>query len=149
MPSVNVSEWTNVKIDDARLARIRAEIEAALREAGFKGEFKRVSTRNLLKGEVAAPADAFRAGNVAPEGDEDVALAKAWAEAIAAGRGSLDDIKAWPDLHKRVATMLTRKAAPPAPPAAKAPPAPPAPAGKIGAEHGVTVTRRGKRAAAA
>ena len=79
--------------------------------------------------------------------DEDVALAKAWAEAIAAGRGKLDDLADWPHIQKMTMTLLRRHKAPPTPPTA--PPAPPAPAGKIGAEHGVTVTRRGKRVAAA
>lgn len=145
-----VSDWQIVTLSANDVATIRAVVERAFKAAGGRGELpKATSMRNVLKGEVSVDAAAFQIGNV--KDDADVALAKAWAEAIADGRGHLPDIAAWPMLHKMVSTLLIQSAAPapkapPAPPAPKAPPAP-LPAAKVGAAHGVTITRKGKRAA--
>ena len=74
--------------------------------------------------------------------NEDVALAKAWAEAIMGGRNKLDELAQWPGLQKMVATMLRPAAPAPAP----KPAMPPAPSPRIDASHGVTVVRK-RRAA--
>lgn len=142
-----VTGWVDVDLKAAEVAAIRAVIEGAFKRAGGRGQLpKATSLRNALKGRVAFDEGAFKAGNAAPEGSaEDVALAKAWAEAIAEGRGHMTDIAAWPMLHKMVSAMLVRSA-PVAAPAA--PPAPPkAPASKVGAAHGVTVLRKARRVA--
>jgi hypothetical protein len=138
----HVEAWREVTMTEADHAAIKAIVERVFKAAGGKGELpKATSMRNALKGVISFDESAFKAGNVVAD-DADATLAKQWAEAIAAGRGSLDDLADWPMLHKMAKALLARKA-PPAPPVAKAPPAPPA---KLGAEHGVTVTRR-KRAA--
>ena len=164
----DVKDWAEFAIETKDVAAIRAIIERAFKAAGGRGELpKALSVRNVLKGSVSCDARAFEAGNVADD-DADVANAKAWAEAIAEGRGALADLAEWPGLQKMVATMLRpvkaapAPKAPPAPPApkAKAPPAPapvapkaktaPGPysvAARIGAEHGTTIIRKGKRAA--
>jgi hypothetical protein len=149
----DVQDWAEFEIEARDVATIRAIIEKAFKAAGGRGELpKALSVRNVLKGSVSCDARAFKAGNV--EDDGDVALAKAWAEAIAEGRGALEDLADWPGLQKMVATMLRPVKAAPAP---KAPPAPPAPkakapapapkAGRLSAAHGVEVIRKGRRAA--
>ena len=149
----DVQDWQDFEIEARDVATIRAIIEKAFKAAGGRGELpKALSVRNVLKGSVSCDARAFEAGNV--EDDGDVALAKAWAEAIAEGRGALADLAEWPALQKMVATMLRPVKAAPAP---KAPPAPPAPkakapapapkAGRLSAAHGVEVIRKGRRAA--
>ena len=159
-----VKDWAEFAIEAKDVATIRGIIEKAFKAAGGRGELpKALSVRNVLKGSVSCDARAFEAGNVADD-DADVANAKAWAEAIAEGRGALDDLAEWPGLHKMVATMLRPVKAAPAP---KAPPAPPAPkvkaapvapkaktapgaysvAARLGAAHGVEVIRKGRRAA--
>lgn len=140
-----VTGWVDVDLEVAEVAAIRAVIEGAFKRAGGRGQLpKATSLRNALKGRVAFDEGAFKAGNAAPEGSaEDVALAKAWAEAIADGRGALADLAQWPALQKMVATMLQRPSKAPAP----RPAMPPAPAGKVGAAHGVTVLRKARRVA--
>jgi hypothetical protein len=159
-----VKDWAEFAIEAKDVATIRAIIERAFKAAGGRGELpKALSVRNVLKGSVSCDARAFEAGNV-DDGDADVANAKAWAEAIAEGRGALEDLADWPGLQKMVATMLRPVKAAPAP---KAPPAPPAPkakaapvapkaktapgaysvAARLSAAHGVEVIRKGKRAA--
>lgn len=140
-----VSGWVDVDLEAAEVAAIRAVIEGAFKRAGGRGALpKATSLRNALKGRVAFDEGAFKAGNAAPEGSaEDVALAKAWAEAIADGRGALADLADWPGLQKMVATLLQRPAKAPAP----RPAMPPAPAAKVGAAHGVTVLRKARRVA--
>lgn len=155
----DVQDWQDFEIEARDVATIRAIIEKAFKAAGGRGELpKALSVRNVLKGSVSCDARAFKAGNA--EDDGDVALAKAWAEAIAEGRGALADLAEWPGLQKMVATMLRpvkaaprAPAAPPAPPAPKAKAAPaPAPvaapkARRLGAEHGVGFIQRKPRAA--
>jgi len=140
----HVEAWREVTMAEADHAAIKAIVERVFKAAGGKGELpKATSMRNALKGVISFDESAFKAGNVVAD-DEDATLAKQWAEAIAAGRGSLDDLADWPMLHKMTKALLQRKA--PAPPTAKAPPAPPAKAGKLGAEHGVTAVRKARAA---
>lgn len=129
----NVADWAEFDLAPAEVASILATVQSAFKRAGGRGELpKATSMRNALKGKVSCDAAAFGAGNVTAE-DGDVALAKDWAEAIVGGRGTLDQLKDWPALHKMVATMLKPTA----------PPAPPAPASKrIEGAHGVTVARK-------
>lgn len=139
-----VSEWQIFTLTEGDVATIRALVERRFREAGGRGELpKATSMRNVLKGEVSTDAAAFRAGNVAAPDDEAAKVAKAWAEAIAAGHAKLADLDAWPLVQKMAAAMLK-----PALPALPSLPALPAlPAAKVGAAHGVTITRKGRRAA--
>jgi hypothetical protein len=140
----HVAEWAEFDLTTAEIDSIRATIQAAFKRAGGRGEMpKAVSLRNAMKGKVSCDAAAFQAGNAAgPDASEDVALAKAWAEAIADGRNKLDELAQWPGLQKMVATMLKPVAPLPAP----APKPMPAPSPRIDASHGVTVVRRRKAA---
>jgi hypothetical protein len=74
--------------------------------------------------------------------DDNVMLAKKWAESIAKGQGSLEDLKDHKAFQKMVATLLKRSSAPPPPPAA-IPPAP-IPAPKMKGSH--SVAKPGKAA---
>ena len=125
----NISDWQDVALSEKALKAIRAIMESEFKAAGGRGELPRiVATKNILKGTFAVDARCFEAGNEAAPNDEMVTLAKAWAEAIAAGHNALADLAAWPDVQKMVATML--KPALPAMPAKPALPAmPKAPAG--------------------
>ncbi len=137
----HVAEWAEFDLTTAEIDSIRATIQAAFKRAGGRGEMpKAVSLRNALKGKVSCDAEAFQAQNVAADAGEEVALAKAWAEAIAEGRNKLDELAAWPGLQKMVATMLKPTAPAPAPKPM------PAPTPRIDASHGVTVVRK-RRAA--
>jgi hypothetical protein len=139
-----VSEWQIVSLSANDVATIRAVVERAFKAAGGRGELpKATSMRNVLKGEVSVDATAFRAGNFEAPNDEAATVAKAWAEAIAAGHAKLADLDAWPQVQKMAAAMLK-----PTLPAMPSLPALPAmPAAKVGAAHGVTIVRKGKRAA--
>lgn len=140
----HVAEWAEFDLTTAEIDSIRATIQSAFRRAGGRGEMpKAVSLRNALKGKVSCDAASFQAGNATgPDASEDVALAKAWASAIADGRHQIGELEAWPALQKMVATMLRPAAPAPAP----KPTAPPMPAPKIGASHGVTIVRKATRA---
>jgi len=153
---------------DAVKDAIETLLDMAWEAAGGRGE--RPAGRGVLWSNHRGASISFEArdvdqvGNVPEADDADAKLARAWAEAIAEGRGALADLADWPGLQKMVATMLRPVKAAPAP---KAPPAPPAPAPKakapapkaapapapfsvaarLGAAHGVTITRKGKRAA--
>lgn len=138
----HVAEWVEFELTAAEIDAIRATVQGAFKRAGGKGEMpKAVSLRNALKGKVSCDAAAFQAGNAAgPDASEDVALAKAWAGAIADGRHKIDELAAWPGLQKMVATMLRPVAPAPAP-------APmPMPSPRLDASHGVTVVRKRKAA---
>lgn len=139
----HVAEWAEFDLSPAETDAIRATIQGAFKRAGGRGEMpKAVSLRNALKGKVSCDAAAFQAQNVAADAGEDVALAKAWAEAIMGGRNKLDELAQWPGLQKMVAAMLRPTAPAPAP----KPAMPPAPSPRIDASHGVTVVRK-RRAA--
>lgn len=132
----HVADWTVVTLSDNDVATIRAVVERAFKAAGGRGELpKATSMRNVLKGEVSIDAAAFRAGNAAPD-DEATKVAKAWAEAIAAGHAALTDLDAWPMVQKMAAAML--KPALPALPSKPALPALP----KAPAAHSVKPVKR-------
>lgn len=115
------TNWIEVALTAEEVKAIRAVITAAFKRAGGRGELPTATTlKEALKGRVKFGESAFQAGNVTPD-DETAQLAKAWAEAIADGRGSLDDIAAWPSLHKMAAAMLRKAAPAPAPKAAPMP----------------------------
>ena len=146
-----------VTVAGAPIADVIAKLlDAAWKEAGGRGE--RPTGRGVLWSNHRGASISFEAkevdqvGNVPEADDGDVTIAKAWAAAIAEGRGKLADLAAWPHIQKMVATMLkpAKPSAPPMPAAPPAPPAPPAPvakAGRLGAAHGVTITRKGRAAA--
>ena len=103
----HVAEWQVVTLSDKDVAAIRAIVQSAFKAAGGRGELpKAVSMRNVLKGEVSIDAAAFRAGNEAAPDDEAAKVAKAWADAIAAGHAALSDLDAWPMVQKMAAAML-------------------------------------------
>ena len=132
----HVAEWQVVSLSDKDVAAIRSIVERAFKEAGGRGELpKAVSMRSVLKGEVSIDAAAFRAGNAAQD-DEAAKVAKAWAEAIAAGHAALADLDAWPMVQKMAAAML--KPALPALPSKPALPALP----KAPATHSVKPVKR-------
>jgi hypothetical protein len=137
----HVAEWAEFDLTPAEIDSIRATIQAAFRRAGGRGEIpKAVSMRNAMKGKISCDAAAFQAGNaVGPDASEDVALAKAWAQAIADGRHKIDELAAWPALQKMVATMLR-----PAAPMPAAPPMP-MPSARLDGSHGVTIARKATR----
>jgi len=165
-----IEAWHNITLTEKEVAAVRAIIEGAFKAAGGRGDMGPISTGKILKGELGFDAARFAAGNV--EDDSEVANAEAWALAILSGAGTLDELAAWPGMQKMVARMIAASKAAPAP---KAPPAPPAPkakappapvvkaapvapkakaapgpysvAARLGASHGVTITRKGKRAA--
>jgi len=140
----SIAGWNNVELTEKEISAVRAIIEGAFKRAGGRGETGPVATKNILKGELGFDAARFTAGNVAAD-DETAKVAKAWAEAIAAGHAKLADLDAWPQVQKMAATML--KPALPALPSLPALPALPAmPAAKVGAAHGVTIVRK-RRAA--
>ena len=135
---------------------IETLLDQAWEAAGGRGE--RPTGRGVLFSNHRGASISFEArevdqvGNVPEADDADAKLARAWAVAIAEGRGKLADLAAWPHIQKMVATMLkpAKPSAPPMPAAPPAPPAPPAPvakAGRLGAAHGVTITRKGRAAA--
>ena len=133
----HVAEWVSVKLSEKALATIRAVIQAEFKAAGGRGELpKATSMRNALKGEVSFDARSFEAGNTVHMDDETVKVAKAWAEAIAAGHASLAGLDEWPAVQKMVATML--KPALPALPKVPALPALP----KAPAAHSVKPVKR-------
>lgn len=138
----HVAEWAEFDLTTAEIDSIRATIQSAFGRAGGRGEMPRaVSLRNALKGKVSCDAAAFQAGNAAgPDASEDVALAKAWAAAIAEGRHKIDELSAWPALQKMVATMLR-----PAAPMPATPPMP-MPSARLDGSHGVTIMRKATRA---
>jgi hypothetical protein len=141
-----VSEWQAFTLSDNDVATIRAVVERAFKAAGGRGELpKATSMRNVLKGEVSTDAAAFRAGNEAAPDDEAAKVAKAWAEAIAAGHAALSDLDAWPMVQKMAAAML-KPALPALPKLPSLPALPKAPAAKVGAAHGVVITRKGRAA---
>jgi hypothetical protein len=138
-----VADWQVVQLSANDVATIRAVVERAFKAAGGRGELpKATSMRNVLKGEVSIDAAAFRAGNAAAPDDEAAKVAKAWAEAIAAGHAKLADLDAWPMVQKMAAAMLK----PSLPAMPSLPSLPALPTAKVGAAHGVTITRK-KRAA--
>jgi hypothetical protein len=168
----DVKDWADFMVPAEGVATIRAVIVEAFKAAGGRGDLpKALNVRGILRGVLSCDAAAFEAGNV--EDDSEVANAEAWALAILSGAGTLDALAAWPGMQKMVARMIAASKAapkapkaPPAPPApkAKAPPAPvvkaapvapkaktaPGPfsvAARLSAAHGVTITRKGKRAA--
>ena len=117
----HVAEWQVITLSDKDVAAIRTIVQSAFKTAGGRGEMpKAVSMRNVLKGEVSIDAAAFRAGNEAAPDDEAARVAKAWAEAIAAGHASLADLDAWPMVQKMAAAML-KPALPALPALPKAP----------------------------
>lgn len=166
----DVQAWADFTISAEGVATIRAVVVEAFKAAGGRGDLpKALNVRGIMRGMLSCDAAAFEAGNV--EDDSEVANAEAWAMAILRGAGTLDELADWPGLQKMVARMIAASKAapkapkaPPAPPAPKAPPAPvvkaapvapkvkvaPGPysvAARLGAAHGVTITRKGKRAA--
>jgi hypothetical protein len=137
----HIAAWQGFAVSEKHVAAIRAMLEADFKAAGGRGTLPNViSTRNILKGEVSVDAEAFRAGNEAAPDDEAAKVAKAWAEAIAAGHAALSDLDAWPMVQKMAAAML-KPALPALPKLPSLPTLPRAPAA-----HSVKAVK-GKRAA--
>lgn len=113
MARKQIEGWKDCSITDEEKAALRGIAEAVFKRNGGRGEMT-VSWKNWnTKGTIAFDEAGFRAGNAAPQGnDEEVAVAKAWANAVAEKTVTLKEALAALEAHPMVASMVKRLVAP-------------------------------------